>query len=261
MTRVYTDKEKKFLYEIRERVMGSCKKECDNGWVESKSGEPEPCLCRKTFVYLKELVYARIPSDYWFNTFDSLEINPPPAKIELKKYFKFFDNAADKGLGLCLMGTNGVGKTSVMAEIGKLAVINKHSVIYLTAQDYISFKMLNDYANLERIESGTKVILLDELDKPYKKKGSDYVTAQIENFFRMILPKNIILIVAMNWSKEEIRQYYGVSVFSIMMRKMKMLSIYGDDKSIDVQDDWDDNLTSGTIDYYSESITSMASKM
>lgn len=256
----FTDTDLKLLEKLRTKTINSCSKGCKDGWISEK-GILGSCDCRKVFVYLKELVYARIPQEYWSLNLDSITIEPIVSKNEIKRYFKYFSTAIEKGLGFCLMGQNGVGKTSIMAEIGKISVLNGLLITYTTTQDYINSRMRNDDDETRRIEEESDVILLDEIDKPYKKKGSDYVPAQMENFLRNLLPKNKIVNIATNWSEEEIRKYFGDSVFSIMLRKLKFLSITGEDKSEYLQNDWDKRLSGDSSNFLSEYFISMARRM
>lgn len=242
----FSNSEYDFLLSLKERTMGICKK-CTNGWIED-----EPCECRNVFIYLKELVYARIPQEYWTLEWDNISVSPRSVKILVKKYIDNFKTAKMKGKGICFLGTNGIGKTTLMIEIAKRAILNGESIIYLTAQDYINYKMISDTDTLYRIESGTEVILLDELDKPYKKKGSDYVPAQIENLFRNVLPRNVIVCIGANWKEEEIQEYFGDSIFSIISRKVKFLHLTGEDKSKELQDKWEDDLEESSTNYLSD---------
>jgi len=245
------------LQRIKNKTIRVCE-ECVDGWLQKGDSIIE-CECRKVFMFLKELVYARIPQEYWHLKFRKLELDKL-VRMEFNRYFGDFEIAFEKGLGFCMMGTNGTGKTSLLAEIGKFSVREGINTIYTTAQDYINYKMLNDYDNIERIENAD-VILFDEIDKPYQKKGSDYVLSQLENFLRNILPKNKVLNIATNWTEKEIKHYLGDSVFSIMLRKLKFISVLGEDISEDLQNNWDRRLESGKINYLNEHFIKMAETM
>jgi len=253
----FNEHEVAILHQLKKKTIGVCER-CENGWLQKGDSVTE-CECRKVFIFLKELIYARIPQEYWGLKFGQLKLEKL-VKMELRRYFKNFDVASEKGLGFCMTGTNGTGKTSLLAEIGKLSVRKGINTIYITAQDYINYKMLNDYDNISRIENAD-VILLDEIDKPYQKKGSDYVLSQLESLLRNVLPKNKVLHIASNWTQKEIKHFLGDSVFSIMLRKLKFISILGEDKSEDLQNDWNNRIDSGKIDYLDEYFIKMAEKM
>ena len=244
-----------FLIELKNQTMGSCHK-CRDGWINGSA-----CECRKVFVYLKELVYSKIPQEYWELEWDKIDIKPKSAKTLTTKYLDNFSSAKSKGKGICYIGTNGIGKTTLLCEIGKVAIQHGFRTFYTTAQSYIDFKMSGNTNMLERIEEKTDVLLLDELDKPYKKKGSDYVPAKIEELFRKLLPKNTIVCVASNFSENEIEEVFGDSVFSIMKRKIKFLTLLGDDVSDYLQSDWEDDLVDNNSSLLSDYLIKMANKL
>lgn len=254
MNRTYSEAELNFLLEIKKQTIGSCKK-CFEGWENDKA-----CSCRKIFVYLKELVYAGIPVEYWPLEWDDVLVTPKSVKTLIKKYLDNFENAKRKGKGVCFVGTNGIGKTTLLCEIGKVAVQLGMTTFYTTAQTYLDYKMTGNLKMLNRIENETKVLLLDELDKPYKKRGSDYVPAKIEELFRKLLPKNIIVCVASNQSEKEIEEMFGDSVFSIMKRKIKFLTLTGKDRSNRLQDDWEEDLVDGSSSFLTDYFVKMAEK-
>ena len=258
----FNESELKFLLELKEKTIRSCKNCGGEGWLENReSKEFKPCCCRKIFIFLKELVYASIPEEFWMNEYKKLEITPNTTKILIGKYIKNIDKAKEKGMGICLLGPNGVGKTSLLSEIGKYCILKHYSIIYLTAQDYVNYKMENNLEIIERIEKNSQVLLLDELDKPYKKKGSDYVPAMIENLLRNILPRRHIVCMGSNWTKDEIREYFGDSVYSIIQRKIRFLSLTGKDKSEGLQDSWENRLYESNLNYLSKYLVDLTEEM
>lgn len=249
----FSEPEVKFLLELKELTMGSCEK-CNEGWLENNA-----CDCRKIFVYLKELVYAKIPEEYWNLEWNKIDISPKSIKTLIRKYLDNFEIAKKKGKGVCFVGTNGIGKTTLLCEIGKKSIQLGFNTFYTTAQAYIDGKMIGDSEMLKRIEENTDVLLLDELAKPYKKKGSDYVPAKMEELFRRLLPRNVIVCVATNFQESEIEEIFGDSTFSIMKRKIKFLTLLGDDVSDYLQEDWEDGLTEDTTSFLSKYFVKMAS--
>lgn len=250
----FTEVEVDFLLNLKELTIGSCKK-CHEGWKNDL-----PCNCRKIFVFLKELVYSKIPQEYWDLEWDNINITPKSVKILIEKYLNNFENAKKKGKGVCLIGTNGIGKTTLLCEIGKKSIQLGFDTFYTTAQSYLDYKIENNYEMLDRIENRVKVLLLDELDKPYKKRGSDYVPAKIEELFRKLLPRNVIVCVASNFMEKEIEDMFGDSVFSIMKRKIKFLTLTGEDLSNELQDDWEEDLVDEKSMFLSEHYIDMSEK-
>jgi len=248
----FTEIEIDFLLDLKEFTIGSCKK-CHEGWINDL-----PCECRKIFVYLKELTYSKIPQEYWDLEWDNINISPKSVKTLIGKYLDNFENAKKKGKAVCFIGTNGIGKTTLLCEIGKKSIQLGFNTFYTTTQSYLDYKIENNFKMLDRIEKQAKVLLLDELDKPYKKKGSDYVPAKIEELFRKLLPRNVIVCVASNFMEKEIEEMFGDSVFSIMKRKIKFLTLTGEDLSDELQDDWEEDLVDDKSSFLTEYFASMA---
>jgi len=250
----FTEDEMKRLWELKAMTVDKCDK-CDEGFRDDGS-VVSMCECMKVFRFIKELIYAEIPEDYWLLDFSKLPIHPSAARLLVSKYLRNLERASTQGKGVCMLGPNGVGKTSALVEIGKRAITLDISIVYVVAQDYINYKMQNDLDAVERVESAS-MVLLDELDKPYKKKGSDYVVAQIENLLRSLIPRNRVVCCASNWKVEELQDYFGDSVYSVMQRKLKFLTILGDDKSSGLQDEWENGLD-GDVDYMKPHLLALA---
>lgn len=254
----FNERDVQFLLSIKDRTIGSCE-ECSDGWIEDLT----PCRCRKSFVFLKELYYSRVPYEFWDNRVVLEKIEPKVSAVVVKKYLHYIragNILSGKGLGL--LGPNGVGKTTIFSEIGKEAIIRGLKVIYLTAQNYIDAKMLNNYAELDLVEKQSDLILLDEIDKPYRKKGSDYVISQVENLLRETLPMNKVLCLGSNWTEKEINEFFGDSIFSIMRGKIKFLTLLGEDKREEKQDSWLEEIESEEgVSLLSDNITHFSDRM
>jgi DNA replication protein DnaC len=258
----FTDNEEITLKKIKERTLKICKKCGGSGWQKDDNTEDgiKECECRQVFRYLKELVYARIPREYWGLDIGTIEVDKI-VKLEVTRYLKNFSNAVEAGLGFCFLGLNGVGKTTLLAEIGKVAVLKGLSTLYIVAQEYINYKYVSDSNSISRIEEGTDVLLLDELEKPYQKKESDYVQVMTENLLRVLLPKNKVVCICTNWSKDELKKYFGDSVYSIMLRKLKFITVKGEDKSKDLQGHWEERLIKGNINFLNPYFVNISKKM
>lgn len=250
----FSSKEALTLQRVRNNLGSECTK-CNDGWIEDKE-----CDCRKVFCYLKELVYAKVPRDYWLTDLKKMHIKPPVSKLTVVKYISKFEVAMEHGFGICFSGRNGVGKTSMLIEIGKKAVAMDKKTFYMTTQDYINIKMSNDLDELAKIEN-CDVLLLDELDKVYIKKNSDYVVSQLENLLRLLIPKNVVVCFATNWTFDEAEKNLGDSVLSIIRRKIKMLSIVGEDHSDKLQSEWEDRLERKSESYLRGDIIKLANEM
>src|SRR3972149_3122609 len=127
---VYSEEKKKIVLDIRNSLVESCEDCKGTGYIPaSTEGCVYRCDCMVIFRYLKELVKAGIPKDYWSLSLKRLSVDES-YKLIIKKYIKLLDNAVTKGMGLTFVGTNGVGKTSFMQVIGKEAIVRGYSVRY-----------------------------------------------------------------------------------------------------------------------------------
>ncbi len=249
------------LIELRKGIVDHCDLCMGVGYLEPEiPGEELPCECMKLYLYVMELVIAGIPQRYWL--LDLWELNVDDAYIQfVDTYIENIIRAKTNGLGMIYFGANGTGKTSIMCEIGKHAIINGYKTSYFTSQQYVDTKsgskkdpetllVLDEYENAE-------VILLDELDKVYIKSGSAFVVKTMEDFMRRSLSSNKILIACTNYDEEQFAKVFGDSVISMLKRHNQFIAVEGDDFSDNVQDAWSELLENG-FDYYHTNIVSMA---
>ena len=120
---------KEKLLKIRTDLVDGCSV-CDGrGYI----ADEVPCQCMLIFQYIIHLTEARIPEDYWALSLDNLEQVDPEFTEFVGYYCGRIHRAAKKGLGILFLGSNGIGKTSMMCEIGKEAIVQGYKVRYLTA--------------------------------------------------------------------------------------------------------------------------------
>ena len=241
-------KESKYLKKIKSRIVGEHDRCNKSGYIEADE-KIIMCNCMKVFSFIIRLVISRIPETYWplnVDKFDKLHVK---VKKFVEMYKKNFGNALERGLGLFMLGPNGVGKTSIMCDIGKYGIIKQKNVIYLTIQDLVdlSIKKKNPLLS-ERVENA-ELILLDELDKLYIKEGSDYAKKELENFLRNVLPRHITVVLATNFFEDEIKKEFGISFWSLLNRHMKKVTIIGEDYSNRLQEQWFEKVRKKRLSY------------
>jgi DNA replication protein DnaC len=224
------------LRDLKEKIVSSCSVCSGNGYVFEKS-EDVPCVCMQVFIYIKQLILAGIAKDYWCLELQSLRI-ADSYKTLLQKYLDNYANAEEKSLGFLFMGTNGVGKTACLAELGKEAIIRGQSVKYITAESYIKEMSFNSIYSID-----TNVILLDELDKAYIKEGSSFVPKRIEDLIRKSIGQGAIVHIATNMDSEGLTEMFGDSFFSMLQRHLKLVPFKGEDFSQEKQQNWFKDLT------------------
>ena len=143
------------------------------------------CKCLKIAHWLKALMRARIPKEYWGLDYN-LSLKPA-----IDEYFRDEENILD-GSGFFIFGDYGVGKTTTLAEIGKRFLVQGKRVIYFMLSEFMDTVYAGFHSKKEDDErSGNEleilseriqdaeVYLVDEFDKAYIKKGSDFVLREM----------------------------------------------------------------------------------
>ena len=227
----------RFLPEVKTRIIQayddivSSHKKCHGtGIISISDYKSRLCGCKIVFRYVKELIKANIPQDYWSLEFDNLHLDRLNYKI-VKTYIENLDRAKQNGLGLVLFGQNGTGKTSIMAEIAKQAIINKYKAQYFTLSSYVDALLSKDTERVAYYESGD-FLLIDELDK---KVGTAAIYKIIDEFLRRMFNQGKSLIMATNWDSDELKEHLGESTNSLLKRRSEFLFFQGDDYSETLQ--------------------------
>lgn len=242
---------------IKKHLVGA-HTECGGlGYVQGEHGVQD-CLCMQIFDFVIELLYSRIPRMYWLQTLDSLDGIEELYREYVKLFVNKIHSAVDNGLGMLFMGPNGVGKTSLQTYIGREALIQGYSVRYFTLERYIMAAREGDDEFLADCDSA-QVILLDEIDKAYTKKGSDFTAKRTEEFIRRIISEGRVLIVCTNFDEDRLVEEFGESLYSMLQRRLRFVPMDGDDYSGAVQDQWRDLLES-KFNYFDDALVSQTKR-
>lgn len=244
------------LMELRTKIVGHHSKCRGMGFTFVDHGV-ETCECAKVFTYVKELVLSEIPRVYWTYYWKDLSVDQVYMSF-LETYFANIKNALSSSLGVLFLGPNGVGKTTMMCEIGKEAITRGAGVYYTTTQRYISRLMSGKPTTLT---PDTKVLLLDEIDKAYIKEGSDYVPKSFEDLIRNTISSGKVIVAATNETEEGLGEIFGQSTLSMVKRYLKLMPVEGEDFSDRRQENWDRALKAKPLDYFHPNIIKMAEQM
>ncbi len=253
----YSETVWKQLSDLKASLVDSHKQCNGSGYLsESDNRIVTPCKCIIVFRFLKELITAGIPSEYWPLDYREFEIDESYKKL-VSFFIKHFKAATAKSLGILYMGENGVGKTAMMCEIGKYAVVYGLKVQYFTIEEYVNTIRTGKVEILDQFESAD-VLLVDELGKVYEREGSTFVTNAVESFFRRCVTKKIV-IASTNFNEKELGEYLGDSTLSVIKRHLKMVEVAGSDYSHKLHDRWKASLDD-SVDYMkNENIYRLAS--
>lgn len=250
----YSDEVLAKLAEYKHRLVDSCDLCSGSGYViDSTTGEDETCYCMSVFRYVKALTVAGIPIAYWHLRLQDLTDVAKEYRGFVENYLRHLKSAADHALGIFFLGANGIGKTALMCEIGKHAIVRGFSVKYFTAQQYINA------CRVDAVEEFTtsKMLLLDEVEKAYIKEGSTYVPKMIEDFLRRVLAAGKIVVATSNESVSGLEEMFGVSTLSMIRRHLKLLSMEGEDRGDRMQEQWEETLEA-KYDLFHRNIVRMA---
>ena len=121
-----------------------------------------------------------------------------------------------------------------MNVIGVNAINLQYKAFYIRIKEVLDNIFAEDELLKNRLDDAD-IILLDELDKVYQK--TDWATHNIDDFLRRYL-KDKSIIIASNWSKEEIKENFGASIFSLLSEYNKFVVMSGEDFRQKLNADW-----------------------
>lgn len=221
------------MHDLKIEVVDKCQICQGLGFIDSKE-----CQCRVVQRYLDYLIEAKIPTEFWELSLESLtEVRPVQLLKVAEKYISRIHVAVRKSLGIMFMGPNGRGKTAIQCAIGKAAVVSGLEVQYFTVQQYIDAVKSNDSELLEEYSSG-KVILLDELDKVYISQKTNFVPKTLEEFIRRMISSGVAFIICTNLVEADLIKLFGESTLSMLRGHLKFLLMDGEDYRDTQNEDW-----------------------
>lgn len=225
------------MYDLKTEIVDGCEICHGLGFVDSQE-----CQCRIVQRYLDYLIEAKIPTEFWELSLDSLtEVRPVQLLSVAKRYISRIHVAVRKSLGILFMGPNGRGKTAIQCAIGKSAIVRGFDVQYFTVQQYIDAVKDNNNELLEEYSSG-KIILLDELDKVYISQKTNFVPKTIEEFIRRMISSGVAFIICTNLMESDLVKLFGESTLSMLRGHLKFLLMDGEDYRDTQNEDWLDRL-------------------
>lgn len=239
---------------IKSEIVAPCELCGGQGYVMDDE-EIEACRCMKVFEYVMSLVISHIPQDYWNLKLNGLDVDDR-YKALVEFYVENMEAAERNGLGILFLGANGIGKTTLMCEIGKAAVARGATVQYFTAQQFVDSKPNSDWL-YKQFES-SKYVLLDEIDKVYIKSGSRYALKALEEFIRRSISNRKCVVICSNLDRDQFSKTFGDSVMSMIKRHLRVVDVVGDDYSDSLHDAWQDKMLESVYDYFADDIVEKA---
>ncbi len=215
---------------LKNQTVSECKK-CKG------KGRPD-CKCVKRSNLLIELAYANIPLEYWFFSLKGLEC-AKTVKEKIKKYCSRIKKAEKAGLGLCLFGEYGRGKTSLAIHILKKASLAEYSIYFSTLAELLSDiktsfgfegEELKEYQfQLDKNYIETNFLVVDNVGQEYRRDGSDFVPIVFDEIIRKRKANGKITIITTNKDPKKLKEVYGGALFSILQSSLKIIKVSGKD--------------------------------
>lgn len=146
--------------------------------------------------------------------------------------------------GLCLFGSNGVGKTMLACIVAKEAYRHRYSTRRVTFVDYMSrYTLVWGARSIEEKESAendlynnykaVEFLVLEEVGKEVDSKASAPI---LEDLLRYREDNGLVTVLCTNLSPKDLEKRYGVSVSSLLQGNTTPIRIEGIDKRKDHYD-------------------------
>lgn len=158
-------------------------------------------------LYIKQ-AKANIPVKYWDFRLPDLTWSSI-ATEKLKKYIKKLDYAKQKGIGLFLYGSNGVGKSVSAAVVLKYALQRQYTARWSMLSELISLSSDGVYDKEARDRFRKEVLevdflVIDDIGKTFVSQKSTFTSVHIDFLFRTRSNQCLPTIVTGNLPREQI---------------------------------------------------------
>jgi hypothetical protein len=166
------------------------------------------CKCVEQFVWKVRLIGANIPKDAWKWSLadipkDWCKKQKQPMTI-VTNYVQMLEGVVEKGQGLFLQGTPGVGKT-IIGSLILMEALKKGYLCWYTQLATLRSLIMESVTdadkreNLQWVKDVPQFIFLDEIDKINRAKDMDsYGSLYLSEFFTDFCGRGGCLIVASN---------------------------------------------------------------
>jgi DNA replication protein DnaC len=221
-----------------ERAYSKSVKTCDRcggtGKI-SRSGIVGQCVCNLVYKGYLKFAEAGIPELYWEKKITDYTA---PDKDSLRTIMNYIDRLKEmyrRGIGLYFWGGFGVGKTGLIVEILKSAILAEFNCKFLffpeTIHALTSFDTVSSEKR-ERVESelvNSDILVLDDIGREYRRMGSNWVGSNIDAYFRSRVNAGLPTLMTSNFSFGKIEELYGSSIASIFRGSLVDVEVRGSD--------------------------------
>lgn len=197
-------------------------------------GEYE-CSCADQFKLHRRFLHSGILEAYQRLSWDDYTWASQSVIDAAADYLENADSYMRAGLGLCLWGPRGNGKTMAAMLLAKQLVVDGHSVF---AQNFAA--LLDSFADgwkdkADRVWFNERVrnasfLVVDDIGRERNKGPEALGTNALEEVLRHRVNRNLPTIVTTNLTPDELRAGYGGHTASLMTEKVIMVETSGHDR-------------------------------
>lgn len=187
------------------------------------------------------LAFGNVPFEYWMLSLKGLTCSKT-VKDKIQSYCNKIDKAFNLGLGLCLYGQYGRGKTFLSTYILKKASLAGYSIYFSTLAEMLnnirrSFDLSPEQKDIYEYELDknyieTQFLVIDNVGSEYRRDNSTFVPIIFDEMIRKRKFNNNVTIITTNKEPSKLREVYGEAVYSILESSLKLLKIRGKDNRL-----------------------------
>jgi DNA replication protein DnaC len=170
--------------------------------------------------------HARIPPLYW-----EAEL---PESGAIAGYAVNIQENLKNGIGILLVGPNGVGKTYASVAIAKKALEFTARVLYIPAPDlvqaYIHEWMFDEDVTMAAAFRTRSLLVIDDVGQEYRGSGSGYSEQNLVNLIRYRITYRRATVLTTNMNPEQLRETYGNGFASLLQQGMVIVQMNGKDR-------------------------------
>lgn len=190
------------------------------------------CDCATQLALAKHYTAAGVPSDYQRMSWADFVGEPP---VEIRDYLAYLDAYVERGMGLVLIGTRGVGKT-MLATLVLKQLIRRGVGCYTTTFASTVEAFTAGWGKDKEVQKeffarkfmGSKVLLLDDLGKEFKS-STKLSESTFDHILRTREQNNRPTLLTTNYTETQLLSGYGDSILSMLVGKSKLVQMSGDD--------------------------------